>query len=96
MAGGRYEVWVELLSAAADQPVSFTAGAVESLEARSAQADLLAPNVLPERSPHGSAAPDMTWTRLRLGRLPLEPGAHGVAVQGAMTYLKCVELRRIR
>ena len=37
------------------------------------------PNVLPERSPHGSAAPDMTWTRFR-----------------GMTYMKSVELRRIR
>ncbi len=95
VAGGRYEVWVELLSAVADQPVSFTAGA-ESLEARTAKADALTPNVLPERSPHGTAAPDMTWTRLRLGRLPLEPGLHEVAVQGGMTYVKSVELRRIR
>ena len=39
----------------------------------------LTPNVLLERSPHGSAAPDMTWTRFR-----------------GMTYMKSVELRRIR
>lgn len=94
-AGGRYEVWIQLLAAKADAPVSFSAGD-ESLEARTAKADSLEPNVLPERSPHTSAAPDMTWTRLRLGRLPLEPGIKEVSVQGGMTYLKSVELRRIR
>jgi arylsulfatase A-like enzyme len=94
-AGGRYEVWVQLLASAADLPVRFSVG-LESLEARTAQADSLTPNVLPERSPHGSAAPDMTWSRLRLGRLPLEPGVKEVTVQGGMTYVKAVELRRVR
>ncbi len=95
VAGGRYEVWLQLLAGAPDQPVSFSVGD-ELLEARTAHADSLEPNVLPERSPHASAAPDMNWTRLRLGRLPLEPGLKEVTVRGGMTYLKSVELRRIR
>jgi arylsulfatase A len=94
-AGGRYEVWLQLLSAKAGVPVHFAVGD-ESLERSTAQVDSLEPNVLPERSPHTSSAPDMTWTRLRLGRLPLEPGIKEVSVQGGMTYLKAVELRRIR
>jgi arylsulfatase A-like enzyme len=95
VAGGRYEVWVHLLASAPARPISFSVG-TESLEARTSQADSLEPNALPERSPHATAAPDMTWTRLRLGRLPLEPGVKEVTVQGGMTYLKAVELRRIR
>lgn len=94
-AGGRYEVWAQLLAAAPDLPVSVAVGE-ESLGARTGQADSLAPNVLPERAPHNSAAPDMTWSRLRLGRLPLEPGVREIVVEGRMTYLKALELRRIR
>ena len=95
VAGGRYEVWAQLLAGTPDLLVSVAIGD-ESLEARTSQSDSLEPNALPERAPHNSAAPDMTWSRLRLGRLPLEPGVKEIVVEGRMTYLKALELRRIR
>ena len=93
--GGRYEVWVQYLCGKAPAKVAASVGG-ESVEGEVQEATSLDPNVLPERSPHSSAAPDMRWARLRLGRLPIEPGVRTIEVRGALTYLKAVELLRVR
>ena len=92
--GGRFDIWLEYLGGAGAS-AKLEIGR-ELLEAKIESNGNLQPNSLPERSAHRTAAPDMNWSRLRMGRLPLEPGIKTLAIRGGMTHLKSVQLRRIR
>ncbi len=92
--GGRYEIWLEYLAPEGSEAAVTVAG--ESLSVKTVDSPRMTPNTLPERAPHGTAAPDMTWARLRMGRMPLEPGVKTIEVSGNLTYLKSVQLLRIR
>ncbi|MFN7921093.1 MAG: arylsulfatase [Bryobacteraceae bacterium] len=96
VSGGRYELVIEYLAAPAHegQNLQVRVGN-ESLEARIDKATPAEPNILPERSEHRTAAPDMNWATLRFGRMPLEPGIKQLTIEGKMLHLKSVRLRRI-
>jgi arylsulfatase A len=93
---GRYEVSIEYLASGSDtgHTVRVEAGH-ESVEATIEKSTAAEPNRLPHRSPHGTAAPEMTWATLRLGRVPLELGVRQVTASGRLLHLKSVRLRRV-